>query len=299
MHFDGRTLARLSRPDTAFGPAERGLAAADVTAVNLETAITERGTPLGKTYHFRAPARAFAALRGAGVDVVSMANNHAADYGRTGLDDTLAAIDSTGFPVAGLGRDAASAYAPRVLTVRGSRLAVLAASQVAEQTLATFPAGRSSPGIASAYSPRLLAAVRAARQDADVVVVLVHWGVEHTSCPSAAQRDLARRLSAAGADIVVGAHPHELQGAGWLGSTFVAYSLGNYVWHATQYPRAYDTGVLTVRTTGRSVTTASFAPARIDARGLPVPLTGAARTSATRSFSALRSCAGLAARPAG
>jgi poly-gamma-glutamate capsule biosynthesis protein CapA/YwtB (metallophosphatase superfamily) len=297
VHFDGRVRSRLDDPTTAFGPAAQVLAAADWTAVNLETAITGRGTPQSKTYHFRAPASAFAALRAAGVDAASMANNHAADYGRVGLDDTLAAIGLTAFPVAGLGADAQAAYAPVVSEVKGTRVALVAGSQVRDETLANWTAGTSSPGIAAADSDRLVASVRAARGTADVVVVFLHWGVEHTSCPSGKQQALARRLSAAGADLVIGAHPHELQGAGWLGRTYVAYSLGNYLWHSTTAARAYDTGVLRVTVAGRRAVAADFLPARIDGRGIPVPLSGRARTDAEQRFARLRSCAGLSAAP--
>ena len=106
VHFEDRTADRLAHPATAFGEAKPVLAAADLTMVNLETAITTRGEPAPKEFHFRAPAAAFTALRDAGVDVATMANNHAADYGAVGLRDTLAAIRTSRFPVVGIGASA-------------------------------------------------------------------------------------------------------------------------------------------------------------------------------------------------
>src|SRR5215469_5763963 len=89
VHFTGRTLKLLADPATAFGPISAVFRSADFTAVNLETAVTSDGTPQPKTYHFRAPATAFTALRDAGINLVTMANNHVLDYGQAGLADTL------------------------------------------------------------------------------------------------------------------------------------------------------------------------------------------------------------------
>ena len=101
VHFAGRTARLLSDPATAFGPIASVLKSADFTAVNLETPVTSRGTPQPKTYHFRTTPAAFTALRDAGVDLVTMANNHVLDYGQTGLADTLAAAKAAQFPVRG------------------------------------------------------------------------------------------------------------------------------------------------------------------------------------------------------
>ena len=297
VHFAERTATRLAAdPATAFGDAAPALRAADLTMVNLETAVTERGSPEPKEFHFRTPATAFAALRAAGVDVATMANNHAADYGSVGLTDTLTAIRSTGFPTIGIGADAARAYAPYLVTVRGHRVALLAASQIRDRTLTAWSAGAASAGIASAYDDRLVAAVRAARARAEIVVVYLHWGVEGQGCPSGDQRALAARLAAAGADAVVGTHAHLLLGAGWLGPAYVAYGLGNYLWWRNS---AYsdDTGVLRLTFAGRRVVAAALAPARIDTRGVPVPATGDTAARIQRKWADLVGCTGLAARP--
>jgi len=163
VHFTGRTARLLSDPATAFGPAAAVLRAADFTAVNLETAVTGRGTPQPKAYHFRTVPAAFTALRDAGVSLVTMANNHVLDYGQAGLADTLAAARAARFPYVGIGKDAAAAWAPYLAARKGTRIAVIGVSQVAELA-SSWTATPARPGEANAIDlARTLAAVRAAR----------------------------------------------------------------------------------------------------------------------------------------
>jgi poly-gamma-glutamate capsule biosynthesis protein CapA/YwtB (metallophosphatase superfamily) len=294
-----RTATRLAHnPATAFGEAAPALAKADLTMVNLETAITTRGDPAPKDFHFRAPATAFAALRDAGVDVATMANNHAADYGAVGLSDTLAAIRSSRFPVVGIGADATAAFAPWVTTVHATRLAVIAASQVRDETLANYSAGAGSPGIANADSDQLLQSVRAAKAAGDVVIVYLHWGTEFASCPNDDQRKLADALADAGAAAIVGTHVHVLQGAGWRpDGAYVAYGLGNYLWWRSFGNAQDDNGVLTLTFRRARVVAAQFAPAHLDQRGVPIPATGAQATRIDAEWARARQCTDLAATP--
>jgi len=298
VHFMERTANLLADPATAFGPAAAVLAAPDLTMVNLETSISVGGRPEAKSFTFQAPPTAFAALRAAGVDLVTMANNHAADYGSAGLAQTLTAIRRSGFPVVGIGANAGAAFAPRYLRVNGVRLAFLAASQVRDETLAHFSAADARPGVADAYSDRLVASVRAARTRADVVIVYLHWGTEYQSCPNGDQRALADRLAAAGATAVVGAHAHVLQGAGWRpDGRYVAYGLGNYFWWRSFGNAQDDNGVLTLTVTGNKVRAAVFLPARLDDRGIAVPATGADASRILGQFEQGRQCAGLLSSP--
>jgi poly-gamma-glutamate capsule biosynthesis protein CapA/YwtB (metallophosphatase superfamily) len=298
VHFEERTADRLADPATAFAEAKPVLAAADLTMVNLETAITTRGEPAPKDFHFRAPAAAFTALHDAGVDVATMANNHAADYGAVGLRDTLAAVRTGRFPVVGIGANAGEAYAAWKTSVNGTRVAVIAASQVRDETLANYTAGPDSPGIASADSDLLLQSVRAAKAAGYVVVVYLHWGIEYTSCPEADQRDLAGALAKAGAAAVIGAHVHQLQGAGWRpDGAFVAYGLGNYLWWRSFGNAQDDNGVLTLRFRSGRVVAAHFAPAHLDDRGVPVPAKGSEAARIDAEWEQVRQCADLAADP--
>lgn len=297
VHFTGRTLRLLDDPETAFGAIASTLRDADVTLVNLETAVTDRGTPEPKTYHFRAPKTAFTALRAAGVDAVSIANNHILDYGRQGLSDTVDAAREARFPVFGAGRDADAAYAPWFTTVRGLRIAVLGMSQV-HDLAGSWRATDTRSGVAMAFDPaRATAAVRSARERADLVIVFMHWGIEGNSCPSGEMKTFAGRLSEAGADIVVGAHAHTLLADGWLGRTYVHYGLGNFLWYSTSH--STDSGVLKLVVRGRTVVDSRFVPATVSGGGQPVPATGAGRQRILDKLATAQRCTGLAAKRPG
>ena len=295
VHFTGRTARLLSDPATAFGPIATVLKSADFTAVNLETAVTSGGTPQPKTYHFRTVPAAFTALRDGGVSMVTMANNHVLDYGQVGLADTLAAARAARFPYVGIGVSARAAWAPYVTTIRGTRIAIIGVSQVTELA-SSWVATRHRPGEANAINThRTLAAVRAARRLAGIVIVFMHWGTEGQACPDAQQLALAPRLAAAGATIIIGAHAHMLQGSGWLGRTFVAYGMGNFLWWEHSYSTA--TGVLRLTVRPHAALEARFIPAVVSATGQPVPETGARARQAAAYYASLRRCAGLSAKP--
>jgi poly-gamma-glutamate synthesis protein (capsule biosynthesis protein) len=300
VNFAERTATRLAAdPNTAFGVAAAPLGAADLTMVNLETAITTRGAPEQKSFTFRAPPTAFTALRAAGVDIATMANNHAADYGTVGLQDTLAAISAYQFPTVGIGADAAAAYAPYYTTVRGTKVAVIAASQVQDETLAHFTAGPSSPGIASAYSPALIQSVQTAKARGYLVIVYLHWGTEYNSCPNSDQTGLATTLAQAGATAVIGTHAHVLQGAGWRADgVYVAYGLSNYLWWRSFGNDQDDNGILTLTFAGGRVVASRFQPAHLDDTGVPVPATGATLTRLNAEWTSVRTrCTDLLPTP--
>jgi hypothetical protein len=295
VHFTGRTARLLKDPATAFGPISSVLKSADFTAVNLETAVTSRGRPQPKTYHFRTTPEAFTALRDGGVDLVTMANNHVLDYGQVGLASTLAAARAARFPYVGIGTNAAAAWAPYVTTINGVKIAIIGVSQVAELA-SSWVATRSRPGEANAINlPRTLAAVRAARRLAPVVIVFMHWGTEGQACPDPNQMSLAPKLAAAGASIIIGAHAHMLQASGWLGHTFVAYGMGNFLWWEHSYSTA--TGVLKLTLHRRAPLTAHFVPAVVSRTGQPIVLRGAQARRAAAHYASLRACSGLARRP--
>jgi poly-gamma-glutamate synthesis protein (capsule biosynthesis protein) len=305
VHFELHLAGLLDRPRGALGPVAEVLSEADLAMVNLESAITERGTPEAKElevpwqrFHFRTSPRALDVLDAAGVDLVTVANNHGADYGPVGLRDTLTAARTGPVPVIGVGQDLRDAFTPYLVTVRGTDLAFLAGDgSMREGSSSVWAAGPDNPGVAAAHSARpraLLAAVRAADAQVDVVVVYMHWGEELAACPSPQQSATARALVEAGADVVVGSHAHVLQGSGWLGSGYVAYGLGNFVWYHDHQPA---TGVLQVRIRDGKVVGDTLAPARIGGDGVPVPLEGGARDQAVADWRQLRGCTDLAPRP--
>ncbi len=305
LHFQLHLAALLGDGSPGLGPMSRVLGDADVAMVNLESAITERGTLEAKElevpedrYYYRASPAALDFLAEAGVDVVTMANNHAADYGPQGLADTLRAVRTGPVAVVGVGRDRRTAFTPYRVSVRGTELAFLAAdASPREGSSGVWEAGPSTPGIAAARSggPRvLLDAVRAASRDADVVVVYLHWGQEGRACPTPMQRTAASALSRAGADVVVGSHAHVLLGSGWLDDTYVSYGLGNFLWYHDHEPQ---TGVLRLRIEDGEVVGDAWSPAEIQLWGRPMPVLGAARDRAIRAWEQLRDCADLAPAP--
>ena len=276
-----------------LSPMKGLLSVADLTVVNLETAVTTRGTPATKAFTFRSPPSIVAGMAASGIDVVSMANNHGIDFGPLGLLDSLAAKKAAPIPVIGIGANDDEAFAPARFTVKGQRVAVIGATQILDASLITaWTATADHAGLASAKRiDRLVAEVKRARADSDVVVVFLHWGVEGTTCPSADQKRLALILGHAGADLIVGGHAHRVLAGGFLGQAFVDYGLGNFGFsaHSAEGSR---TGVLDVTMQGRRVKGYQWHPGVIrDAS--PMPLNGAAAVQAVDQWNRQRSCTEL------
>ena len=237
------------------------LRSADLTVANLEGAVSTRGSPWpGKQYTFRGPPYALrAAASFAGVDVVSLANNHSLDYGRTAFRDTIRHAKRFGLAPVGGGADLRRARRP-ALFVRGNlRVAILGFSDVRPLG---FDAGTDRPGTTPAFPEYIRADVGAARRLADVVVAYFHWGVERATTPNARQRSLAQVALDAGAHVVLGAHPHVLQPIERTRRRLVAWSLGNFVF-AAHSPGTERTGILRVRLGARGVIGRGFRRARI------------------------------------
>jgi poly-gamma-glutamate capsule biosynthesis protein CapA/YwtB (metallophosphatase superfamily) len=295
IYFEGVLRDRLlADASTAVGPFTEVLRSADLAVGNLETAIATAGTRADKQFAFRAPPSALDALGAAGFDAVSMANNHGMDYGRDGLEESLAARAAAppGF-VIGIGADEDDAYTPFSAVVRGQRIAVIAATQVIDDSvLSEWTATAAQGGLASAKRvDRLVEEVERARSGHDTVVVYLHWGIETHTCPSEVQRALARALADAGADVIVGGHAHRLQGGGRLGSAVVHYGLGNFLFKENSAEGA-RTGVFVVEVTGRRVEGYRWVPGRI-AGSVPRPLDGGEAAEALAHWEGLRACTDL------
>jgi poly-gamma-glutamate synthesis protein (capsule biosynthesis protein) len=242
------------------------LADADITIANMEGTFTERGQRADKFYTFRTPPRHARGLADAGIDVVSLGNNHTMDFGRDGLVDTLAALDAAGVKHSGANLDDAAARRPVFLESNGLRLAFLSYNAVLEATFTT----PTSAGVARATVDAIRADVTAAKANADIVIVSLHAGTEYTDAPTAEQRTLARAAIDAGAGLFIGHHPHVLQGSERYGNGLIIYSLGNFVFDldaddlATLGPRPFQTVVLRVELTRNGVEAFTFRPAFID-----------------------------------
>ncbi len=301
VHFEGAVGQRLTEdPTTALGnTVNQLLANSNLRMVNLESALTNGQCPQrqDKPFIFFAPPTALTALRSASVTVISQGNDHAIDCGQTGLAQGLAATKQVAFPDVGVGGNATQAFAPYRTTIRGQRIAIIAATQIiAPNLVSTWTATSNQPGVASALNPtQLIRAVQVARRTSDTVVVYLHWGAETVACPAPEQEPLAAQLVKAGADIVIGSGAHVLLGAGYLGTAYVDYGLGNFAFYDNTAPET-DSGSLLVTVTGRHIVAATWRPATI-VSGLPQPLTGTPATTALQSWNAAQSCTNLSATP--
>uniref|UniRef100_UPI004057AA84 CapA family protein n=1 Tax=Acetatifactor sp. TaxID=1872090 RepID=UPI004057AA84 len=202
---------------------------ADIMCLNNEFTYSDRGTPLeGKAYTFRANPERVEILKELGVDVVKLANNHVYDYGKDALLDTLATLDAAGIAHMGAGENLSEAMEPVYMEVDGKIIAFVAASR-AEKNKMTPQATENNPGILRCYDPELFKQVIAeADANADFVLAYVHWGTENSYQLEEAQLTTGKEYLDAGADVVIGAHSHCLQGMEYYEGKPIIYSLGNY-----------------------------------------------------------------------
>ncbi len=197
--------------------------------LNNEFSISNRGKAMkGKAYTFRAPRKNVKLLQQLGVDAVSLANNHVYDYGKKAFLDTLSTLENNGIKYTGGGKDSKEAKKPVYFESKGKTIAVIAATR-AEKYILTPAAGKHSPGVFRTYNDtQYVRAIRRAKKKADVVIAFVHWGTEYSTKLETAQTSQAKDYINAGADVVVGAHTHCLQGVGYYKGKPIFYSLGNY-----------------------------------------------------------------------
>jgi poly-gamma-glutamate synthesis protein (capsule biosynthesis protein) len=198
---------------------------ADFTVGNLECVLGKGGRQVLKEYSFRAATDSPVHLKRY-FSAVSVANNHALDFGPDGLLECLRILAAEGIPQVGGGADLAAARRPLVLEKHGIRIALLAANGF---QAAKSAAAAATPGVAPLEEAAILADIAAARERADFVVPLVHWGPELVAEPRAADRALARKMIDAGAAAVIGGHPHVTQTVDVHRGAPIVYSLGNFV----------------------------------------------------------------------
>lgn len=203
--------------------------AADIMCLNNEFTYSAGGSPLaGKAYTFRADPGRVEVLGQLGVDAVTLANNHVYDYGTEALLDTFTVLEEAGVPYFGAGRTLEEAMEPLYLEVEGKTVALVAASR-AEKYKMTPQATATEPGILRCYDTELfLQAIREAKANADFCIAFVHWGTEYSYDLQQVQLDTGKAYLDAGADAVIGAHSHCLQGMEFYEGKPIVYSLGNY-----------------------------------------------------------------------
>jgi poly-gamma-glutamate capsule biosynthesis protein CapA/YwtB (metallophosphatase superfamily) len=281
----GEYLAATGDYAAPFRPTAERLAEADITLVNLESTLARLGPPTQGIESFAADPRARRGLRLAGVDVVSLANNHSGDFGPASLLRTIDLLRAGGFTVVGAGADRAVAERPAVVRRNGVSVGFVGFNAIGE----TPPAGPDQPGANALAMPprtgpldtrrlaRLTRQVADLSERVDVVVVVPHWGDQYTARPVAAQTEVGRALLAAGADIVVGGHPHWVQSIERVQDRLLVHSLGNLVFDMTFMPETqegvvaeivvWDDRVVAVDLVPYVISSTTWAPEWVDPTG--------------------------------
>lgn len=207
------------------------LSNADITVINNEFPFSTRGTQApDKQFTFRVDPKYVNVLTDMGVDIVTLANNHVLDFGPDALQDTFDTLDQAGIEYMGAGNDLSRAEALITKQAGGKTYGFLAASRVIP--VVSWDIQNASPGVFTTYDPtRLLAAIRNAKETCDFLTVYVHWGIEREEYPQDYQVTMAKQYIDAGADLVIGSHPHVLQGISYYKEKPIFYSLGNFIFN--------------------------------------------------------------------
>ena len=199
---------------------------ADVFVGNLEGPISSRGEDWGNPISFRADPGVVPGLVSAGFGALTLANNHMLDWGRAALADTVELLNNAGVKTVGAGRDEEAANQPLIVNTKGGHLALLGYTNLNPKS---FEAEGERPGTSHFDADRIADTIRALKERGNVVAVLVHWGEEYRPHATAAQKAFAHALIDAGADLVIGSHPHVLEEVEHYKNGWIAYSLGTFV----------------------------------------------------------------------
>ncbi|GAC1430218.1 MAG: hypothetical protein NVSMB54_23260 [Ktedonobacteraceae bacterium] len=238
----------------------------DLTIGNLECVISKIGTRVPKLYTFRGDPRAYDRLLNAGFDLVSVANNHSGDYGKAAFLDEFLTLPTHGITPIGGGQNKQQAHTPVSKSVRGTTLAFLAYDEIEPYS---FASTATTPGHAWLDEAELRQDIAKARTSADFVSVFVHWGIEYLTSLTAHQRYLAHVAIEAGADIVIGAHPHVIEPYEFYKGKLIVYSLGNFVFD-NMYDEVVRRGnILTLTVQKNQLLSWKLVPTRIGDWGEP------------------------------
>lgn len=280
MHFDRRVKELIGRSGglEPLRLVADHLARADVAVGNLESPLSSGGTPWpDKDVYFRGDPRAIEGLKAADFTFLALANNHILDYGTEALMDTVAALDLAGIGYAGAGADRAAAWKPAVATYGDTTVAFLSFSHILP---AGFIATDSGAGLAPGRTDMdaVAAAIGAAKDEHDYVLVSFHWGVEYVDDANADQVRDGRVAIDAGADMVLSHHPHVVQGIEFYEGGLIAYSLGDFVFD--HYSRKTgEAFILGAELGPDGVANVRATPVYLQGFGQPKFVTGAEATS--------------------
>jgi len=265
-------LIEQGKLEFPFAPVAPHLQNADLTIGNMESALGTLGQPEDKVYTFRAPPEAAQSLALAGFDVVSLANNHALDYGPEALLQGIDLLNAANVAPVGAGADYAAAHQPYLTEINGLKLAVLGYVNVGMEgsppyfVTESWTATETTPGVAWANPEEIMADVTAVHDQTDLVIVILHSGLEYVEQPGPEQIAAAYAAIDAGADIVIGHHPHILQGIEYYKDGVIVYSLGNFAFQIDGDP---GTAILNVWLDKDGVHSMELIPALVQESGQP------------------------------
>ena len=262
----GRTIAAGGDP---LAPFDAILRAADYRIGNLECPVAAGGAALDrKLITFRAQPAVLSRLQGR-FDAVSVANNHSGDYGQVAFVETLSHLQQAGIDYFGGGSNLAEAHRPLWVERKGLKVALLAYNEFKPRS---FEAGASWPGVAWSEDSFVVADIKAARKaGADIVIPFMHWGWEYEPRQDARQQALAQKMIDAGADAVIGGHPHVTQGASLYRGRPIIWSLGNFVFDGFESAEPKKGWIARLHLDRKGVVSFDTLQASIDEAGTPHP----------------------------
>lgn len=280
----GRRVARASGDDPIrpLRSTAKRLASAEITVGNLESTLSDDGSPTQGGDSFHADPAIIKGLRLAGFDTVVLANNHLGDYGQRALRQTLATLRDADLPYVGAGRDLKEARRPVIITRDGVRVGFIATESIGETPAATADRGgtnrlnmppRTGP-LNERQLDRISGDIAKLSQRVDVVIVIPHWGTQYTHVPEASQRSAARAFAKAGADLVIGGHPHWVQGWEQMSGAVVVHSLGNFVFDMDFQTKTMEGIFVEIVLWGGAVKAVEPVPYRLDSRFVPKVVKG-------------------------
>lgn len=267
--LDGKPGLAIAQGRDPFAPFAAILDAADIRLGNLECVVATTGDPVDKNFTFRAHPRTLDVLK-RHFDAVSLANNHSGDFGRAAFAEMLGLLDQKGILKFGGGHNLREAHAPLIVERKGLRIALLGYDEFMPRS---FEADYNAPGVAWSEDEQVVSDIRAARSvhHANLVIPIMHWGWENETIAGARQRRLARLMIDAGADAVIGGHPHVTQDIEHYKGKPIVYSVGNFVMEEIDNANQAIGWVLRLQLDRNGVQRFDTRVARIDSEGIPHP----------------------------
>lgn len=286
--LDGQPGKAIAQGRDPFAPFAAILKDADIRVANLECVVATVGEPEDKIFNFRANPRTLDVLK-QHVDAVSIANNHSGDFGRPAFVEMLGLLDQHHILRFGGGHNLAEAHTPLIVERKGIHIALLGYNEFMPRS---FEADADAPGTAWSEDEQVAADIRKARSfyHADLVIPIMHWGWENEMRANARQRQLARLMIDAGADAVIGGHPHVTQDIESYHDKLIVYSVGNFMIDALDNEAQTIGWVLGLKLDRNGVKSWNTHVAHIDAQGIPHPVSRAKSPCGTRGQSAIDLC---------